>query len=114
MVDATPPVSQEYIFRLSILATSGLAVMWTIFWIAVIRARENVTNILTSAGFFRTVTVMGVIASTVVLSLSGRLEGNITGAILSGIAGYVLGHISARGALGKTKHNEPDSESTSA
>ena len=40
---------------------------------------------------------MGVIAATVVLSLAGRLEGNLTGAILSGIVGYVLGQISARG-----------------
>lgn len=37
---------------------------------------------------------MGVIAATVVLSLAGRLEGNTTGAILSGIVGYVLGQLS--------------------
>lgn len=37
---------------------------------------------------------MGVIAATVVLSLAGRLDGNITGAILSGIVGYVFGQLS--------------------
>jgi hypothetical protein len=53
-------------------------------------------EILQSQSFFRTVAVMGVIAATVVLSLAGRLEGNITGAILSGIVGYVLGHLANR------------------
>lgn len=87
----------EYIVWLSILATAGLVLMWAVFWLAVARSKESIRGILLSAGFFRTVTVMGVIAGTVVLSLAGRLEGNITGAILSGIVGYVLGHVASRG-----------------
>ena len=90
-------LSPEHIVWLSILATAGLVLMWAVFWSAIVRAKESVHEVLLSAGFFRTVTVMGVIAATVVLSLAGRLEGNITGAILSGIVGYVLGQISARG-----------------
>lgn len=78
---------------LSILATSGLAICWSVFWWAIVRHGENIHDVLASAGFFRTVTVMGVIAATVVLSLSGKLEGNFTGAILSGIVGYVLGQL---------------------
>ncbi len=70
--------------------------MWGLFWLAVARAKESIREVLLSPAFFRTVTVMGVIAATVVLSLASRLDGNITGAILSGIAGYVLGHVSAR------------------
>ena len=66
------------------------------FWFAVIRSKESVRGVLLSSGFFRTVAVMGVIAATVVLSLAGRLEGNATGAILSGIVGYVLGQLSGR------------------
>ncbi|PYX92051.1 MAG: hypothetical protein DMG67_08055 [Acidobacteria bacterium] len=85
------------IFKLSVLATTGLAVMWLGFWIAVILRKESVHEILLSTGFFRTVAVMGVVAATVVLSLAGRLEGNITGAILSGIVGYVLGQLAGRG-----------------
>ncbi len=85
------------IFKLSVLATTGLAVMWLGFWISVILRKESVHEILLSAGFFRTVAVMGVVAATVVLSLAGRLEGNITGAILSGIVGYVLGQLAGRG-----------------
>lgn len=84
----------EYIVGLSILATAGLVMMWGMFWHSVAKSRESVMDILTSPSFFKTVTVMGVIAATVVLSLAGRLEGNITGAILSGIAGYVLGQLS--------------------
>ena len=87
----------QQILWLSILATAGLAVMWAVFWVSVIKARESVHEVLMSAGFFRVVAVMGVVAATVVLSLAGRLEGNATGAILSGIVGYVLGHLSGRG-----------------
>jgi hypothetical protein len=87
-------LSPEYIAGLAVLATVGLVAMWGLFWRAVANSRENIMDILRSPSFFKTVTVMGVIAATVVLSLAGRLEGNITGAILSGIAGYVLGQLS--------------------
>jgi hypothetical protein len=90
-------LSPQYIAGLSILATGGLVLMWTVFWRAVTQAKESVREILLSSGFFRTVAVMGVIAATVVLSLAGRLEGNITGAILSGIVGYVLGQLAGHG-----------------
>ena len=88
------PLSPQYIAGLSILATSGLVLMWAVFWRAVAQTKESVREILLSSGFFRTIVVMGVIAATVVLSLAGRLEGNFTGAILSGIVGYVLGQLS--------------------
>lgn len=65
--------------------------MWSVFWLAVVKRGESIQEILLSSAFFRTVAVMGVIAATVVLSLAGKLEGNVTGAILSGIVGYVLG-----------------------
>jgi hypothetical protein len=78
----TDPLSPDFVFRLSVLATTGLVLCWVAFWVAVIVRKENVHQILVSASFFRTVAVMGVIAATVVLSLAGRLEGNITGAIL--------------------------------
>ena len=93
---------------LSVLATAGLVVTWAVFWLAIVRSQESVHDVLMSSGFFRTVTVMGVIAAAVVLALAGRLDGNITGAILSGIVGYVLGQISApiRGYLQEKK--KPD------
>jgi hypothetical protein len=90
-------LNSEHIVWLSVLATLGLLACWGIFWQAIIRAKESVHDVLISPGFFRTVTVMGIIAATVVLSLAGRLDGNITGAILSGIAGFVLGHIATPG-----------------
>jgi len=94
VVDAggSAELAPPYILWLSILATAGLVLMWSAFWLAVVRRQESVTGVLLSPAFFRTVCVMGVIAATVVLSLAGRLAGNIVGAILSAIAGYVLGH----------------------
>jgi hypothetical protein len=77
--------------------------MWAIFWIAVWRRNESVTEILTKPEFFKVVTVMGVIAATVVLSLADRIKGELTAAILSGIVGYVLGSV-AHKAQGPPTH----------
>lgn len=85
-----------HIVGLSVLATVGLITMWGVFWYSVAKSKENIIDILKSTSFFKTVTVMGVIAATVVLSMAGRLDGNITGAILSGIVGYVLGQLSEK------------------
>ncbi len=89
------PLSPQYVLWLAILATTGLAFCWVSFWWAVgKRGGEEIRDVLGSSGFFRTVAVMGVIAAATVLSLAGRLPGEITGAILSGIVGYVLGQLS--------------------
>lgn len=89
-------LKQEYVVLLSILATLGLVIMWWLFWRSVARSNESIFNIIKSTATFKIITVMGVIAATVVLSLADRLEGNITGAILSGIVGYVLGQLSSK------------------
>ena len=89
-------LNSEHIVVLSILATVGLVTMWGMFWSSVAKSQENIMDILKSPAFFKTVTVIGVIAATVVLSMAGRLEGDITGAILSGIVGYVLGQLSGK------------------
>ena len=86
----------EYIVGLSVLATLGLVVMWWMFWRWVAKSDESIFEIIKSPTTFKIITVMGVIAATVVLSLAGQLEGNITGAILSGIVGYVLGQLSLK------------------
>lgn len=79
------------IMILCVLATVALVIMWLIFWWIAFKRNESVTDIVTGAGFFRVVAVMGVVAATAVLALDGRLESNLTAAILSGIVGYVLG-----------------------
>jgi hypothetical protein len=89
----TVHMSSQYVWWLSVLATAGLCLMWTVFWIAVWRRNESITDILTKPEFFKAVTVMGVIAATVVLSLADRIKGELTAAILSGIVGYVLGSV---------------------
>lgn len=104
---APEPAPYLYIAGLSVLATLGLVAMWWIFWSAIVKAKESVHDILMSPSFFRVVTVMGVIAATVVLSLAGKMEGSMTGAILSGIVGYVLGHISTAQSGGKEELPRP-------
>ena len=116
IADITNPVelSSVDVRWLAVLATSGLVAMWAIFWLAMRRTDESMTEILLNPSFFKTVAVMGVIAATVVLSLAGRLEGNLTGAILSGIVGYVLGSVTGKAKeslkpekpTGRPKQNE--------
>lgn len=106
---ASTPLSPQQIVWLSILGTTGLVLMWAVFWWRAGRS-ASIYGILQSPGFFRTVAVMGVIAATVVLSLAGRLEGNITGAILSGIVGYVLGHLGSAGDRRSTEKLERENE----
>jgi len=86
-------MSAQYVWWLSILATAGLVLMWAAFWFVVWRRGESIIEILTKPEFFKVVTVMGVIAATVVLSLANKIQGSLTAAILSGIAGYVLGSV---------------------
>ena len=117
---ATPFVTHtqmtpQYVWDLSILAAVGLVACWIAFWLAVSCSHESISGILLNPGFFKTVTVMGVIAATVVLSLADRIEGQLTAAILSGIVGYVLG--SAAGKLtdaertaAKSKKNQEETE----
>ena len=87
-------LSQLNIMILAILATISIVLMWWVFWNKIKTDTEKATDVLMNPSFFKTVAVIGVIAAVAVLSLAGRLEGNITGAILSGIVGYVLGQSS--------------------
>lgn len=93
-------ISEQYVWWLSILATTGLFLMWLVFWFVVWRRGESITDILTKPEFFKVTTVMGVVAATVVLSLADRIQGNLTAAILSGIVGYVLGSVAHKSRTG--------------
>lgn len=86
-------LNSQQVVWLSVLATAGLVLMWWAFWHAVTKRQENIRDILLSPAFFHTVAVMGIIAATVVLTLAGRLKGEIAGTLLSGIVGYVLGQM---------------------
>lgn len=89
-------LNAQGVLWLSVLATIGLILMWSVFWYSVSKSGENIFEIIQSPATFKIITVMGVIAATAVLSLAGRLKGEITGAILSGIVGYVLGQITSK------------------
>ncbi|HET9342887.1 MAG TPA: hypothetical protein VFO25_08240 [Candidatus Eremiobacteraceae bacterium] len=90
-------MTSDQIVTLSLLATVGIVVMWLAFWTIVwVQKKETVAEILGKAAFFRALAVIGVVAAVTVLSLAGRMESNIAGAILSGTVGFVLGHLSSR------------------
>lgn len=95
VADATA-MSANNVMLLSVLATVGIIVMWMAFWYSSGKAGEKPSEVLNNPAFFRTVVVIGVIAAVTVLSLAGRIEGNISGSVLSGIVGYVLGQLSSR------------------
>jgi len=89
-------MSEQYVLWLSLLATTGLSLAWAVFWLVAWHRDANIAEIISRPELFRIITVMGVIAATAVLSLTNRIDGNLTGAILSGIVGYVLGSVSNR------------------
>jgi len=84
-------LTSDQIVKLSYLATVGLCAFWLIFWVCVLWSKEKIASILQHPAFFKTVTVMGVIAAVVVLSLAGKISGDLTVPIFTGIVGYVLG-----------------------
>jgi uncharacterized membrane protein len=77
---------------LAVLATSGLVIMWLGFWYAVSKSKESIIEVLGNPNFFKVVVVMGVIATTAVLSLLDKLDGKMSATIISGIVGYVLAY----------------------
>jgi hypothetical protein len=101
-----------YVLLLSILATLGLSACWTVFWIVVYRREESITEILSNPSFFKVVTVMGVIAAAVVLSLCDKIDGTLTASILSGIVGYVLGSLAGKQPPGNTTASQPQGNAT--
>jgi hypothetical protein len=105
IIDAVQMNSKD-VRWLAVLATGGLVIMWSVFWLAIRQGKESTIEVLGNPAFFKTVSVMGIIAATAVLSLAGRLDGNLTGAILSGIVGYVLG-ASSRDAKDPAKEDKP-------
>lgn len=114
MADSPVQLSANNIVALSFLAAIVLFLMWGVFWLAIIQSKVSILDVLSSQGFFRTVAVMGVIAATAVLGLAGRLDSNIAGAILSGVGGFVLGHLSNRPDGGPLPSTSPSRDQGSA
>jgi|ERR1700694_279134 len=96
-----PLMEPAQIISLAYLAAAGIVIMWIAFWILVYLKKESIQEILLSPAFFKTVAVIGVVAATAVLSLAQRLEPNLTGAILSGTIGYVLGTVTSSREAGR-------------
>ena len=70
-----------------------LIIIWVVFWIAIMRSKSNPITVINNSGFLRIVTVGFTLSAVVILSLAHILSGEIAGAIVSGIVGYVLGSV---------------------
>lgn len=70
-----------------------LCVVWGFFWIAVMRAKTKPVEVINNSGFLRVITVGFTLSAVVILSLAQIISGELAGAIISGIVGYVLGSI---------------------
>ncbi len=79
-----------------------LIIIWVVFWLAIMRIKSNPITVVSNTGFLRIVTVGFTLSAVVILSLARILTGEIAGAIVSGIVGYVLGSVrssSGKGAI---------------
>jgi hypothetical protein len=77
-----------------------MAVATVIAWLSgarVIKAKnESIKELIEKTTFLQNVTVFAVVSSCTLLGLAGIIKGELVGAILSGIVGYVLGSIKKR------------------
>jgi hypothetical protein len=101
---------QWAIVAISIMITIALIGLTVVSYVSFNKdnkvASEYMTRVFVGGAALRLLTVLAVILSATILSLAGQLkEGTI--ALLSGIAGYVLGGISAE-AQGDKKANPED------
>jgi hypothetical protein len=67
--------------------------IWTVFWISVVKRGVDPHAIVRDGGFLRVVTVGFTLSAVVILSIARVLSGELAGAIISGVGGYVLGSI---------------------
>ncbi|MBA4123620.1 MAG: hypothetical protein H0X72_14295 [Acidobacteria bacterium] len=80
----------QFVYVLLLFA-STLVIVWGVFWLAVSRGKTNPLAITDNSGFLRIVTVGFTFLAVIILALARVLSGEITGAIISGVIGYVLG-----------------------
>jgi hypothetical protein len=86
---------EQNLFWLGVVAASVLLLGWFIFFIAAMRTRENLKTLIDGT-FLQNLTVILVVAATAYLTLTGLLKPELSGSIVSGIVGYVLGTIKQR------------------
>ena len=76
---------------LAVAALVAVLGVWITLWVVAVQKPELVKALLLNQHFLRGMAVIMVLAAVTVLALAGRLDGEVAGAILSGIVGYVLG-----------------------
>ena len=95
---------QFLIFAGIIAAT--LLIGWIVFFLVVRHDPTGARHLITGTGFVQNLTVIVVVAVTAALAVIRVVTGDLAGAILSGLAGYVLGSASR-------STSSPDSGATS-
>lgn len=75
---------------------SCFAICWSVTFI-VLKGKDEILKVLLAEGnLLRMIAVVFIVGSVATLALVGKLSGDVTTAIFSGIAGYVLGGISKK------------------
>jgi hypothetical protein len=82
--------SQFYMIVIAGMIT--LMVGWLIFFISVMKTKESVKELI-DGSFIQNLTVILIVVAVGYLAALKVLSSDLTGALLSGIVGYVLGSI---------------------
>lgn len=70
-----------------------MVIGWLALCIALIKRQESPIRVIQDKGFLNAITVVFIISTVLLLTLTRQLSGEISGTLLSGVAGYVLGSL---------------------
>ncbi len=82
--------SLQFLYLMLVFAGT-FVIFWGVFWLVASRDKTDTLSIIDNGGFLRIVTVGFTLSAVLILAIAGILNGEIAGAIISGVVGYVLG-----------------------
>ncbi len=80
----------QFVYVLLVFAGT-FVIFWGVFWLVASRDKTSALAIINNSGFLRIVTVGFTLSAVLILAIAGIFSGEIAGAIISGVVGYVLG-----------------------
>ncbi len=90
MQDGLVMNGDQFLIFAGIIAAT-LLIGWIVFFVVVRHNPAGARDLITGTGFVQNLTVIVVVAVTAALAVIRVVTGDLAGAILSGVAGYVLG-----------------------
>ncbi|MCY4482567.1 MAG: hypothetical protein OXC12_06805 [Spirochaetaceae bacterium] len=84
-------ISLGQVLGVAAIFTTGMCVMWRIFWKAVENKQEHVSGILSRPAFIEGMVITGIVGTVAGLASLGRLQSETTGVLLGSVVGYILG-----------------------